>query len=79
MLLRFFLLSVHFFLVLGGEFPAPNGIIGGPYNATRVHKPVRLALGSNAAAQTTPGKLRVTENSGICGELWFALKDFHVA
>ena len=70
MLLSFFL-PVHFLLVLGGEFPAPNGIIGGPYNVTRGSKPVKEALSSKAVVQTTPGKLRVVENSGICGELWF--------
>ena len=52
--------------VLGrvGQFPVVNGVIGGVPNTVL---PLQEAQAVSPAA-TTPGKLRVTENSGVCGE-----------
>jgi len=46
---------------LGGQIPIIDGILGGISNTT---SPIKSKLLSIAA--TTPGKLRVVENSGIC-------------
>jgi hypothetical protein len=57
-------------LVNGGQAPAVGGIIGG-VSSPGAHDFEILA----AAASTpqTPGKLRVVENSGVCGEvIYFA-------
>jgi hypothetical protein len=50
--------------VLGGQIPTVNGILGGvkpPSDISYVEDIERIA-----ASTPTPGKLRVTENSGIC-------------
>lgn len=47
-----------------GQVPIRNGVIGGVGNKTTTVKAETLQ-----SFATTPGKLRVTENSGICGEL----------
>lgn len=48
-------------LVLGGEFPVHNGVIGGePQN------PTVLEEVSNIVADVVPPKLRYVENSGVC-------------
>ncbi|KAF7308337.1 Carboxypeptidase [Mycena chlorophos] len=44
-----------------GQFPVIDGVIGGIRNNTRVQEEAVLA-----SKKTTPGKLRVVENSGIC-------------
>lgn len=49
--------------VLGGQVPIVDGVLGGVSSTTSSTKPELLKV-----AATTPGKLRVTENSGICGE-----------
>ena len=48
--------------VLGGQIPFVNGAYGGVGPARS--EDVKLATVSPAA--TTPGKLRVVENSGVC-------------
>lgn len=55
--------------VLAGQVPAHDGMIGTvPKASTRAtSKPSILAASGNGTTiQTTPGKLRVTENSGVC-------------
>ncbi|TBU34959.1 serine carboxypeptidase [Dichomitus squalens] len=55
--------------VLAGQVPVHNGVIGGvPDPSTRLLSTagVLAATGSGTIVQTTPGKLRVVENSGIC-------------
>ncbi len=55
--------------VLAGQVPVHNGVIGGvPEASTRVISSagVLAATGDGTAVQTTPGKLRVVENSGVC-------------
>ena len=48
--------------VLGGQIPVINGVLGGvPSSTPSVEDIVQIA-----ATTRTPGKLRVTENSGIC-------------
>lgn len=45
-----------------GQFPVVNGVIGGiPVNGFTVQSE------NFTTAATTPGALRVTENSGVCG------------
>lgn len=48
--------------VLGGQVPVVGGVLGGVPST-------KLASFKQAAtsANTTPGKLRIVENSGICG------------
>lgn len=48
---------------LGNQVPVVNGVIGGVPEASET--PGNLKVQSPQA--TTPGKLRVTENSGVCG------------
>ncbi|KAI0374464.1 serine carboxypeptidase [Pilatotrama ljubarskyi] len=55
--------------VLAGQVPVYNGVIGGgadPATRAQLKKPVLAATDGSAAANTTPGKLRVVENSGVC-------------
>jgi hypothetical protein len=52
--------------VLAGQFPVVNGVLGGvPTTVAKTFKPSDILHLSTAA--TTPGKLRVVENSGVCG------------
>ena len=55
--------------VLAGQVPVHNGLIGTAPNAsTRAASKasVLAASGNGTSVQTTPGKLRVIENSGVC-------------
>lgn len=50
--------------VLGGQIPVVDGLLGGvPSGAPSVKAAVRTAA---ATTPTTPGQLRVMENSGVC-------------
>jgi hypothetical protein len=50
--------------VLGGQIPRVNGVLGGvPTTAADTFKKADILI----AAATTPGKLRIVANSGICG------------
>lgn len=53
-------------VAIGGQIPTYHGVIGGLNhdNETSNFKPKQLN-----ALPATPGKLRVTENSGVCGEI----------
>lgn len=53
-------------VVLGGQIPVVDGVIGGVPSDDSFTDFVNLPKGISNA--TTPGKLRVVENSGICGE-----------
>ncbi|KAI0352787.1 serine carboxypeptidase [Trametes cingulata] len=48
--------------VLGGQIPIVNGVIGGVETIPKV----KAAVADVTPAATTPGKLRVVENSGVC-------------
>ena len=48
--------------VLGGQIPVVNGVIGG----TEVVAGDKFKVADLVPAATTPGKLRVVENSGVC-------------
>lgn len=53
--------------VLGGQMPVVDGVIGGvPSSPNRVFE--SQVLSAVATNTTTPGKLRIVENSGVCGE-----------
>lgn len=51
--------------VLGGQVPIVDGVIGGVPSTP--HALEDSVIESTSASAPTPGKLRVTENSGICG------------
>ena len=51
--------------VLARQIPLYEGIIGAVTSSTNSIKPKNLD-----AAATTPGKLRIVENSGICGKVF---------
>ena len=55
-------------VLVDGQVPVINGIIGGvPLpSSSGTTKPVAQQLPLTSFV-TTPGKLRVTENSGVCG------------
>ena len=50
--------------VLGGQIPVVGGLLGGVPTLS-AKKPQLLQT-----TATTPGKLRVVENSGICGKFF---------
>jgi hypothetical protein len=59
------------FLIPGvccGQFPVVDGVVGG---VPKVHPQLSRKILGAAVNVTTPGKLRVTENSGICGKPGF--------
>ena len=54
-------------LISGNQFPVYNGVVGGvPFPDDHDCKSPKEAF-SNIGPTPTPGKLRVVENSGICG------------
>ncbi|KAI0662545.1 serine carboxypeptidase [Cubamyces menziesii] len=55
--------------VLAGQVPTYNSVIGGrpdPATRARIKSGVLAATDGSAGVTTTPGKLRVVENSGVC-------------
>ena len=55
--------------VLAGQVPTYNSVIGGrpdPATRARLKSGVLAATDGTAGVNTTPGKLRVVENSGVC-------------
>lgn len=51
--------------VFGAQIPSRDGVIGGVSSTPSALELITEA--SDASTPTTPGKLRVVENSGICG------------
>ena len=51
--------------VLGGQFPAYNGVIGGAPTNVTVNQKAETPTGGVVAQA---GALRYVENSGVCGE-----------
>jgi hypothetical protein len=51
----------------GSQFPVVNGVIGGV--PTTASKNPEEATSELVIEANTPGTLRVTENSGICGNI----------
>jgi hypothetical protein len=73
MLLRFAFLTIFALpaLIRGGQFPIADGVVGGvPSPDAHDFKTPKGAFddASAPAPTPTPGKLRVVEKSGICGE-----------
>jgi hypothetical protein len=67
MLLHYVAFVLPITCVIGGQVPVIDGVIGGV--SSLPHNPIESKILINAAANaTTPGKLRVVENSGICGK-----------
>jgi len=57
-------------LISGGQIPVVNGTIGGVphgYDALDSKNLAEAVSSSDASTPRTPGKLRVVENSGVCG------------
>lgn len=52
---------------VGGQIPVIDGVIGGVPNTTLV-SPHFASASTTIPGTTTPGKLRVVENSGVCGK-----------
>jgi hypothetical protein len=69
MLLRSVLLTIFALptLINGGQFPILNGVIGGVPSPGVHDSKTRRETFSTTGLTPTPGKLRVVENSGICG------------
>ena len=62
-------------LISGGQIPAVDGIIGGvPSPGVHNFKNLAGAVSGNVSTPPTPGKLRVVENSGVCGESFCLLR-----
>lgn len=60
--------ALHASSVSAGQVPVVDGVIGGVRTSDSTAKNLE-ALASDVRSTTpTPGALRVTENSGICGE-----------
>ncbi|KAI0637608.1 serine carboxypeptidase [Trametes polyzona] len=57
-----FLVALPAATVLGGQVPIVNGVLGGIETAPQV----KAAIIDAQSPKTTPGKLRVVENSGVC-------------
>lgn len=51
--------------VFGGQVPVVDGVLGGVPTPSALKPQV---LEDTSTVATTPGLLRVTENSGVCGK-----------
>jgi hypothetical protein len=56
-------------LISGDQIPAVDGVIGGVPSGAHNSKNLARAVSRDASTQPTPGKLRVVENSGVCGRV----------
>jgi hypothetical protein len=67
-------------LISGYQVPTVDGVIGGiPSGDTSKPKTLKEAASIDAATTPTPGKLRVVENSGVCGGYsLFVVIDCHI-
>jgi hypothetical protein len=67
-------------LINGGQIPVVDGVIGGvPSPGARNFKNLAGAVSGNGSTPLTPGKLRVVEKSGVCGESFCLLHiPFHI-
>jgi hypothetical protein len=67
-------------LINGNQIPTLDGVIGGvPSPGAHNFKNLAGAVSGNASTPPTPGKLRVVENSGVCGESFCLLRiPFHI-
>jgi hypothetical protein len=56
--------------LISGKVPLVDGVIGGvrPQDSNKIKSPNEDATTSTNAPARTPGKLRVVENSGVCGK-----------
>ena len=70
MLLRSTLVAIFALptLISGGQIPVVDGVIGGvPSPSAHDFKDLAGSVSGNVSTPPTPGKLRVVENSGVCG------------
>jgi hypothetical protein len=56
-------------LISGDQIPAVDGVIGGVPSGAHNFKNLARAVSGDTSTPPTPGKLRVVENSGVCGEV----------
>lgn len=70
MVLAYFcLISLYFVGGLAGEVPIIEGVLGDVPRSPSITSTTFTARGAELSNVTTPGKLRVIENSGVCGIL----------
>jgi len=70
MLLHSVLITIYALpaLIRGKQIPVVDGVVGGvPSPGARNFKNLARDVSGNASTPPTPGKLRVVENSGVCG------------
>lgn len=67
-------------LISGSQIPTLDGVIGGvPSPGAHNFKNLAGAVSGNPSTPPMPGKLRVVENSGVCGESFCLLRiPFHI-
>lgn len=63
--------ALHASSVSAGQVPVVDGVIGGVRTSDSTTKNLETLASDVRASTPTPGALRVTENSGICGECYF--------
>ena len=68
-LVCFCLIALHFVGGLAGEVPIVGGVLGGVPRASSITSTAFTSRLAELSKVTTPGKLRVVENSGVCGIL----------
>jgi hypothetical protein len=56
-------------LISGDQIPSVDGVIGGVPSGAHNFKNLPRAVLGDASTPPTPGKLRVVENSGVCGRV----------
>ena len=62
-------------VIARGQIPVIDNVIGGVPSHTA--RPT-LQVASTVAETNTPGKLRVVENSGVCGEFFWSVEPIYV-
>lgn len=68
-LVYFCLISLYFVRGLAGEVPIMGGVLGDVPRGSSITSTAFTARHAELSNVTTPGKLRVVENSGVCGIL----------
>ena len=56
-------------LISGNQILAVNGVTGGVPSGAHNFKNLPRAVSGDTSTPPTPGKLRLVENSGVCGEV----------
>ncbi|KAH8102234.1 serine carboxypeptidase [Cristinia sonorae] len=66
LLVSFAILAFHSLSAVGRQIPAVNGVIGDVPTDAPLNESHEFLSDAGKPAATTPGKLRVVENSGVC-------------